>query len=135
MKIFEQAGIDRMKLYLDYASKKQQVINSNIANIDTPGYQAKELDFEHIFRNESAGQQQGLALKRTKPGHLGGKPLLLRETQGLQDTRSQALGNDLNNVDMDREMTQLAQNVLKFSAVAQLIQRKLSTIRSAIQGG
>ncbi len=135
MKIFEQAGIDRMKLFLDYASKRQQVINSNIANIETPGYQAKELNFEHIFQEASLEQGLGMSLKRTHEGHLGGKPELIRETGRLAASGTDALGNDLNNVDMDREMTQLAQNVLKFSAVAQLVQRKLAAIRSAIQGG
>ena len=139
MKIFEEAGIDRMKLFLDYASKRQQVINSNIANLETPGYQAKELNFEHIFREASLeqgqGQGQGLSLEKSHPGHFDGKPVLLRETGQLANSRTEALGNDLNNVDLDREMAQLAQNVLKFSAVAQLLQRKLATIRSAILGG
>lgn len=132
MKIFEQAGIDRMQLYLDYASRKQQMINSNIANIDTPGYQAKELTFEHLFREASV--RAGLPLKTSLPGHLPGKPRLLREDAELRAGSTGALGNDLNNVDMDREMTELAQNVLKFSAVAQLVQMKLAAIRSAIRG-
>ncbi|HSR52413.1 MAG TPA: flagellar basal body rod protein FlgB [Acidobacteriota bacterium] len=131
MDIFKDSGIDRMAEYLDFASKRQQVINSNIANIETPGYRAKTLDFEHLFRAEL---EPGLHLRSTRAGHLSGPPELIREAARVRTLPTGALGNDLNNVDLDHETTQLAQNVLKFSAVAQMIQGRLSAIRQVIEG-
>lgn len=132
MKIFEQTGIDRMQQYLDQSSRRQQVINSNLANVETPGYVAKELNFEGIFRGEL---ENAMPARTTDPRHIPAKPALLREATEPQPVNSEAMGNDLNNVDMDREMAMLAENVLKFSAVAQLVQMKLQTIRTSIQGG
>jgi flagellar basal-body rod protein FlgB len=43
--------------------------------------------------------------------------------------------NDLNNVNIDREMAQLSSNALKFSMVAQMIAGKFKTLKSAIQEG
>lgn len=135
MDFFAQAGIERMKLYMDFASKRQQVISSNIANIETPGYEAKDLKFEEIFRGELS--QSKVELQRSDTRHRGSKPVLLREEDEVRPRRTftDSLGNDLNNVDLDREMSQLAENVLKFSAVAQMTRLKLGLVRSAIREG
>ncbi|HSR70142.1 MAG TPA: flagellar basal body rod protein FlgB [Acidobacteriota bacterium] len=131
MDLFKDSGIDRMASYLDFAARRQQVINSNIANIETPGYQAKSLEFESLFREEL---ESGLHLRTTRAGHVTGPPELIRETARVRTLPTGALGNDLNNVDLDQEMTQLAQNVLKFSAVSQMIQGRLQMIRRVIEG-
>lgn len=132
MKVFEDSQIDRMKHYLDFASRRQQVINSNIANLETPGYRARELEFESMFRTE---MESDLALKTTRTAHQPDRPVLIRDEPRVRPTTSGGLGNDLNNVDLDKEMTGLAENVLKFSALAQMIKNKLQLIRSSIQGG
>ncbi|HLV01746.1 MAG TPA: flagellar basal body rod protein FlgB [Acidobacteriota bacterium] len=123
--------LDRMKLYLDFAVRKQKVIASNLANVETPGYQRKELEFEEIFQSEVEGQ---LPLQRTSSQHLGSRPALLREPV-VKQTYTGSMGYDGNNVDLDQEMTDLSQNVLKFSVVSQLLQKKLSMIAYSIREG
>ena len=130
MKI-EETILDRMKLYLDFSARKQQVLTSNLANAETPGYKAKELSFGELFRDEL--QVEGV-LKTTNSKHIGAEPLLLREPT-VEERPTDALGHDGNNIDLDKEMTQLAQNVLKFSVVSQLYQNKIQLIKYSLREG
>jgi flagellar basal-body rod protein FlgB len=127
----DETVLNHMKLFLDYSARKQQVITSNLANSETPGYKAKELNFEDIFQQELQGNQP---LIRTRENHFQGKPSLSREPQVVQKGND-ALGRDGNNVDLDKEMTQLAQNVLKFSVVSRLYQQKIQMIKFSLREG
>ena len=57
----DEAVLDHMKAFLDYSARKQQVITSNLANSETPGYRAKELNFEDVFQKELGGISQKLS--------------------------------------------------------------------------
>jgi flagellar basal-body rod protein FlgB len=127
----DEAILDRMKLFLDYSVRKQQVITSNLANSETPGYKAKELNFDDVFRQEL---QDSVTLKKTREKHLEGRPLLVRSAE-VEEKANDTLGRDGNNVDLDREMTQLAQNVLKFSVVSRLYQQKIQLIKYSLREG
>ena len=130
MKI-EDGVLDQMKRFLDFSARKQQVITSNLANSETPGYKAKELNFRELFEEEVGS---GLKLRRTREKHLGGRPALVREP-AIEEKPGDALGQDGNNVDLDREMTELAQNVLKFSVVSRLYQHKIQQIKFSLREG
>lgn len=130
MRIFDQTVLDRMKHFLDVSMQKQQVITSNLANADTPGYKALEIDFERALKQELDGVG---ALKTNRSRHLAAAPVLHREPL-VRVTNTGSLGNDLNDVNLDHEMTQLAQNILRFSAVAQIIQAKIKGLESSIRG-
>lgn len=126
----QQPILDRMKLFLDYAVRKQNLITSNLANLETPGYQAKKLEFEELFRAEL----EGPSLRTSDPRHFSRRPVLLRQPE-VQEPATDAQGNDLNNVDLDWEMTELAQNILKFSVVSQLFQKKVRLLEYSIKEG
>jgi len=127
----DEAVLEHMKLFLDYSARKQQVITSNLANSETPGYRAKELNFSHFFQQELEG---GEGLKCTRQGHMEGSPSLIREAE-VEKKTNDSLGRDGNNVDLDSEMTQLAQNVLKFSVVSRLYQQKIQLIKFSLREG
>lgn len=128
----DEAVLDRMRLFLDYSARKQQVITSNLANSETPGYRAKELDFTEVFQQELQG---GESLRRTHENHIAvSGPSLIREAE-VEQKANDALGRDGNNVDLDKEMTQLAQNVLKFSVVSRLYQQKIQLIKYSLREG
>ncbi len=129
MKI-EEGVLDRLKLFLDYAARKQQVVSSNLANAETPGYRAKDLRFSDVLQEELTGAP----IRRTDPRHLPGKPTLarLRETAAAG---GDSLGYDGNNVDLDKEMTALAENVLKFSVATRMVQQRMHLLRSVIKEG
>jgi flagellar basal-body rod protein FlgB len=130
MKIDESA-LEKMKLFLDYAARKQRTIASNLANSETPGYRAQDVKFEELLRDAIDGSKE---LRKTSERHLEARPVLSRPGEGV-DGNGDTLGYDGNNVDLDKEMTDLAENVLKFSVVSRLVQHKLQMIRSGIKEG
>lgn len=108
---------------LDWTAKRQQAISANLANIDTPGYKAKDVSF--------SAQMKALSLDVNSPAHL--EPT---NTSGMSvfevGTKEKQNGNT---VDLDREMTELTKNGLQYVALVQFLNQKLRTLRSAIRDG
>jgi flagellar basal-body rod protein FlgB len=96
--------------YLDLLSARQKLVASNLANADTPGYKAKDIDFQQEFQSLITGQQ----------------PRTI-EAAGLE-TRP-----DGNNVNIDRETRLLAENAIRFNLASTLLRGNLKAIRDAIQ--
>ena len=131
MKIDEQV-LTRMSSYLDFTARKQQVITSNLANSETPGYRSKDISFDQ-FLAEAQSSDSG-HMKTSKPEHMAGRPHLIR--QGIESPGAgDSLGYDQNNVDLEKEMVDLAENVMKFSVMGRLVQLKLQLIKSSIREG
>lgn len=126
--LISNATIDQLSGYLDQLARRQTVVAANIANINTPGYKAKEIEFSSIL-----GQALKGGLERTDPRHLAanGAPAAGRivEQEGL------ASRLDQNNVSLDRESAKLAEIALKFGASIQMFMLRGRTIRSAINDG
>ena len=116
-------------------ARKAEVISSNIANIDTPGYKARQITFMDQLQ-EALGEADTLPLVKTDTRHLplsrtmsGVEPLMqLRETS--------LAGFDRNTVDLDKEMAALAENNLNYNAAVQMLHKKLNILKNAIiEGG
>ena len=103
---------DRLEQYMNLLSARQNLVSSNIANIDTPGYKSKDIDFQFEF--ESLAQ--------------GGTPNVI-DTPGLI-TR-----NDGNNVSLDRETRLLAENSMRFNMAESLVRSQLLMVRTAVKEG
>jgi flagellar basal-body rod protein FlgB len=101
----------QLERYLDLLSARQKLVASNIANVDTPGYQTQDIDFQSEFQNA-----------------LGGAPHVT-EVSGLPSK------NDGNNVSLDRESRLLAENAMRFSVASNLLRSQLNEVRSAIKEG
>jgi flagellar basal-body rod protein FlgB len=121
-------GVDRITSllteFLDVQSRRAELVASNLANADTPGYVAQELDFaEHLRR----AAHEALAPANTT----------LTTTDGprVVERKSSAVGLDGNTVDSGREMTTLAEAGMQFLAGAQMLQARLRTLRAAIREG
>lgn len=102
----------RIEHYMDLLSTRQKLVASNLANIDTPGYKTKDIDFQFEF------------LSLTK----GSSPT-------VSDVPGLTVKNDGNNVSLDRESRLLSENALRFNLAANLIRSQTQAIRSAIQEG
>ncbi|MFQ5739158.1 MAG: flagellar basal body rod protein FlgB [Acidobacteriota bacterium] len=129
MKLTELPLLDELKRYLDLSIRKQKLINSNLANVDTPGYRAANLEFEQMLRLEMDEPWMNPDSR-----HFRDRPVLLRGVVTRGETPG-AIGNDLNNVDADHELVELAQNLLKFSTVTQIYQKTIQGLRFAIREG
>ncbi|NNK86292.1 MAG: flagellar basal body rod protein FlgB [Desulfobacterales bacterium] len=133
-RIFSQT-VSILEKALDLRSKKHQVIASNIANMDTPDYKAFDVIVEKELQKVS-GEKNSISLNQTNKAHMQpngstaeGVNVQIDSTQGL------SLRGDGNTVDLDKQMTNMAENTLKYKAAAQMIHKKFQGLKSAIQGG
>lgn len=110
--------------YLDVQSQRTQVIAGNIANADTPNYNAKEFRFEDFLRD--AARQSELPLSRQTDD--------LSPTQIVEQIPT-VIGLDGNTVDVGREMSELAQAGTSFNFGSKMLQSRLRTLRMAIREG
>ncbi len=101
----------QLERYMDLLSARQNLVASNIANADTPGYKTQDLDFQGEF--ESAA---------------GLTPEVVQVT-GLP------VKNDGNNVSLDREARLLSENAIRFQVASSLMKGEIHTLQSAISGG
>ena len=120
---------------LTLRSERQRLIASNIANADTPGYVARDIDFAKALSAATSGQvSRGLAA--SQPGHRGATGV---SANGLADSdliyaMPGQTSIDGNSVDMDRERASFADNSVKYEATLRFINSSVRTTLSAITG-
>jgi flagellar basal-body rod protein FlgB len=121
---------------LDLRAERHTLIASNIANAETPRYQAVDLAFEGTLK-EAMSSTTLPAAARTHPRHFAATGMSDRVVLGadLVYRKSAGVANDRNSVDLDTEMAQLAHNNLLYNATAQMLSKKFAGIRQAIDGG
>ena len=115
-------------------SERQRLIASNIANADTPGYVARDMDFAQALKLASAAAQPVGAMAVSQPGHIAGTPPARAEANLVYATPSQT-NLDRNTVDMDRERASFADNAVKYEATLRFINGNVRTMLDAIRGG
>jgi flagellar basal-body rod protein FlgB len=116
---------------LDASSLRQKVISNNVANVDTPNFKRSDVDFGKVLGQALGVSGDELPLKLTSPLHLQ-KTELSTGSGVVQDT-STTLRTDGNNVDIEREMTNVAENGIYYNSVTQAITSQLAHLRMVIQ--
>jgi len=115
--------------HLNFRGEEQKVISGNIANIDTPGFKTKQLDFNSELK---LSQSQDIQLSRTNKNHIAiddnikPKKFSLSEVQGLDEQ------NDGNNVNLDSQMSRMSQNSIMFSAIQGSIKKDVLFFKTMI---
>ena len=113
------------------AVRRQALIASNLANIDTPGYRTQDLDFEQALKAAlGQGQGQSLPMDRTHGSHLGGD--IGSSTAITHPGKPVSERNDGNDVSLDRESMLLARTQSNYQVAALLAQGELRKMRLAI---
>jgi flagellar basal-body rod protein FlgB len=111
--------------YLRLASSREQSISANMANIDTPGYRTRDINFEselnRVMSGGSRPSEEGAQAVQLTP--------VVHEVQGLMERP------DGNNVSLDHEGLMLARTQLQYQLAIQLIQNHFHQQLSAINGG
>ncbi len=126
---------------LSYAMKlreiNQEVISSNIANINTPNYRCKSIDFkEEIEKVLSNREKFKIKLWTTNPRHISGSNESSKEiSPTIKECNTPCIGNDKNNVDLDREMAKLAKNQLLYNSYVQLFGKRIKMLKDTIISG
>ncbi len=116
---------------MDLRAYRQQVLASNIANADTPGYKSRDFDFSGELDRAMGGQAAKLEMRTTSSRH-------------LQSKQDNALGVDLkyrssvqpsidgNTVDMDVERAQFADNAIHYQFAVEYLRDGFRKMQSAI---
>lgn len=128
-------AFEAARLALGGLARRQEAIASNLANIDTPQYTRKAVDFEGSLRTRlaSEGAESG-PLMRTDSRHFGRTPVM--GGGGTEPTPRDVISsrNDANTVSVDEEMTLMAETQLRYQALAQTMGTRMGTLRSVIRG-
>ena len=134
--MFEQftQRLDGLSNALVLRAHRQQVIASNIANADTPGFVARDFNFAQALQNANAGIRHGTDPVATDARHLR---LTTSETgtdQRMAYTVQTQPSLDKNSVDMDRERANFADNTVRYEATLRFINSSMRTLNTAITG-
>jgi flagellar basal-body rod protein FlgB len=118
---------------LSLRSERQRLIASNIANADTPGYEARDFSFAQALREATGSAPLAGTLAATRGGHISGATSARSEPRLLYATPSQT-NLDRNTVDMDRERASFADNAVKYEATLRFINGNVRMMLDAIRG-
>lgn len=116
-------------------SQKAQVIAGNIANLDTPHYQARKFEFSEALRKAVANSSEPLPMTATHAGHFGNTSSI-NSVHGQISPKSNPLGGlDGNSVNLDQEMADQAINNTAYIRTMQMLKSKMSILKNAIVEG
>jgi flagellar basal-body rod protein FlgB len=133
MKLFDTT-LERLQSSLDVRLARQNVLGGNLANVDTPGYQPRELDFTEAMKARTAELAGRVAARPSAPPSEGQLSLgLAGPTDGSPDRFVKVAegegGLDGNGVDLDRTMVELSRNALLYGASTKAAGKKLAILR------
>jgi flagellar basal-body rod protein FlgB len=101
--------------FLDVTSQRHKLVVANMANVDTPGYHTKDLDFRSELMREVSGSDNDLPVVRSVAG-------LLERPDG-------------NNVSLEREGLLMAETQMQFGLGVEILKHEFHTLISAISEG
>ncbi len=104
---------------LDYRSKRHKIILSNIANLDTEGFKPSDISFK-----QALGRANSVPMATTDPGHIGRKA-------GAADPVEVVTSEE--NVKIDKEMANLAENQLMYNLTVDMLSRKFRGINTVLK--
>lgn len=134
-KIFGDDVYVSIKKALDGAMLRQKALSQNIANVDTPGYKRADVTFEDELKAALEKSDQ-LPLKITDNKHIPNTPLSAQDVfpQTIIDNDT-FMRNDINNVDIDKETSELTENNMLYNSMVQIVDNKLRNLRNVIREG
>ncbi|HPG37986.1 MAG TPA: flagellar basal body rod protein FlgB [bacterium] len=128
--VFEKMNIPIFARLLDGSSARQRAIADNIANVNTPGYKTKDVNFAELLN--STGSGNSVSVLRSDSRHIAltdnGNEQLIEEDK---DSLSEPLSG-INNVDIDKEMVKAAENQLYYSAASKITAAKFKSLHTSI---
>jgi flagellar basal-body rod protein FlgB len=113
-----------------YRAKRMDVLAANLANADTPNYQARDLDFASLLDDASSAATR---LRTTDPRHIELDPLARGGALKYRVPHQPSL--DGNTVEADLELARYAENAVSYQASLLFAGNRISTLRTALTGG
>ena len=132
--IFGKTMLPALHAGMDAMAQRQKAIADNIANAQTPGYKRKVVDFEDKLKTALRSPFRG-CVESTALNHLSGRqgPLNVARPH-LREADPKLDGPDANVVEMEHEMSSLAETQLRFEAEVKLARTQFEMLNMAIKG-
>jgi flagellar basal-body rod protein FlgB len=128
-------ALDFQAQALNLRSERQRLIASNIANADTPGYVARDINFAQALQQATATATPAATMTASQPGHIKSSGAVDGASYSTLNYAAPSQTNlDRNTVDMDRERASFADNTVKYEATLRFIGAQVKTTLSAITG-
>lgn len=118
---------------LNLRSQRTEVLAANLANADTPGYRARDIDFKNALAAASGGSS-AVSLATTKAGHIGAASVGGTPSPELKYRVPLAPALDGNTVDAQLEQAAFAENTVRYQATLSFISSKFRALMTAITG-
>ncbi len=129
---FKQAlGLNPLVLKL--AEQRSTVLASNLSNASTPGYKARDIDFQFELRRQAGLLQPEIPLRTTQPGHIGPLPRVGGQ-ELLQYRLPLSPSLDGNTVDEEMDRARFAENAFRYESALTFLNRKFTGLKGALRG-
>ncbi len=123
----QSSGIKNLEMFIDYCSVKNKVISKNIANIGTENYKRQDVNFKEVLN--SVGEMKATNSKHLKLPEINQDNFEISKDKSLENT------SGINNVDIDKEMSELATNSIQFRFASRKIGDYYRGLQNVIKGG
>lgn len=134
MKSLYEPHVNLMGKIMDMQLQRQNVIMSNIANVNTPRYKTRTLEFEDQLQKALGLDMQG-KMSRTAEGHM---PAIFdpdRFGPELEKSIKPRVAHGEDRVNLDKEMTKMVKNSLQYNALTQVIKGNFDGVKNIIAEG
>lgn len=117
--------VDELSRMASFYLERTKVIQSNIANADTPGFEPKDIVFEKVLDKQ-------IRLKKEDPKHID--PFFKEKFEKRVVDIGRYQGYDENRVDVQKELAKLAESSIMYKALVESMKKELSKLKLAITG-
>ncbi|MGA2035517.1 MAG: flagellar basal body rod protein FlgB [Thermoguttaceae bacterium] len=130
--VFQSSTIPALEQVVSFTQARHAVLAGNIANVDTPGYQARDLSVEEFQERLQAAIQSARRAAPASPGErpAPAAPALARVAAGSHSV----LRHDLANVSMEEQVTEMVKNQLQHNMAISLLTQQYQSLKTAISG-
>lgn len=118
---------------LKLRSQRTEVLASNLANVDTPGYRARDIDFKSVLA-ATGSTGSSVQMAATQSGHIGAATASGTATPELKYRTPLAPSLDGNTVDAQLEQAAFAENSVRYQATLSFLSGKFRSLMTAITG-
>ncbi len=128
--LFQSSSIPVLEEVISFAQARQSVLAGNIANIDTPGYQAKDLSVEDFQARlkQAIEERDDPGIRTPGEGDLPPKPLMAE----VAKSSPTILRHDLGNVDMESQVAEMVKNEIQHNTALTIMTDQFHQLQVAI---
>ena len=117
---------------LTLRGRRASILASNIANVDTPHYKARDIDFDAMLKRAAGARSDGLVLARTHREHFATQVGIDRAALKYRVPLHPSL--DGNTVDAHVEQAEFAENAMRYQASFTFLNSKVNGLMKALKG-